>query len=76
MPLVSDVGGIRQLAFDGFGYKFHTFNAKGIAMQIAEYLDKEKWARESKKSRQFVEQNFSLNKQIDEIVALYKEIVK
>jgi glycosyltransferase involved in cell wall biosynthesis len=75
VPVVSDVGGIRQLEFDGFGYKFHTFNAKGIAMQIVEYLDKEKWAVESKKSRQFVEQNFSLHKQVEEILELYKEML-
>ena len=58
VPVVSDVGGIRQLEFDGFGYKFHTFNAKGIAMHIVEYLDKDKWTCESKKSRQFVDKNF------------------
>jgi len=76
VPVVSDVGGIRQLAFDGFGYKYHTFNAKGIAMQITEYLDKDRMACEIKKSRQFVEQNFSLNKQVEEIIALYREMLQ
>jgi len=69
------VGGIRQLELDGFGYKFHTFNAKGIAMHIVEYLDKEKWSFESKKARLFVEKNFSLHKQVEEIIALYREML-
>lgn len=75
VPVVSDVGGIRQLEFDGFGDKFQNFNAKEIARQIVAYLDKQKWSIESKKSREFVVQNFSLHKQVDEILLLYKEML-
>ncbi len=75
VPVVSDVGGIRQLAFDGFGYKFHTFNAKGIALQIVEYLDEDKLIAESGRARSFVETNFSLHKQVEEIIELYKEMI-
>ncbi len=74
IPVVSDVGGIRQLAFDGFGYKYQTFNAKAIAITIADYLHNNTLENESRLSRQFVETNFSLHKQVDEIIALYREM--
>ncbi len=74
IPVVSDVGGIRQLSFNGFGYKYQSFDAKSIAERITGYLDKEKKEAESLKARQFVETNFSLHKQVDEIIQLYKEM--
>ncbi len=76
IPVVSDVGGIRQLSFDGFGYKYETFNAKAIAMVIVDYLHNNKLEEESKRSRKFVETNFSLHKQVDEIIDLYQEMSK
>ncbi len=76
IPVVSDVGGIRQLAFDGFGYKYQTFNAKAIAVAIFEYLHNQKFAEESNKARAFVEANFSLHKQVDEIIDLYKQMIE
>lgn len=75
VPVVSDVGGIRQLLFNGFGYKYQTFNAKAIALFIVDYLHNNKWKEESTKARAFVEANFSLHKQVDEIIALYKEMM-
>ncbi len=74
IPVVSDVGGIRQLPFEGFGHKYQTFNAKAIAMYIVDYLHNGKLSEESRKARQFVEKNFSLHKQVDEIIGLYKEM--
>ena len=75
VPVVSNVGGIKQLAFDGFGYKFDEFNAATIAKTIAAYAaDPGKLKTESLNARRFVEQNYSLTKQVKEIVELYKEI--
>ena len=74
VPVVSNVGGIRQLAFAGFGYKYEGFDAKAIALKIVNYLDQNIFEVESAKARQFVETNFSLRKQVNEIVALYKEM--
>lgn len=76
IPVVSDVGGIRQLSFDGFGYKYQTFNAKAIAACIVDYLHNGRLEEESRRAREFVERNFSLHKQVDEIVDLYKEMTK
>ena len=76
VPVVSNVGGIKQLPFDGFGYKFDEFNAGEIAKVIVEYAsDKEQFKNESLKARAFVEANYSLTKQVHEIVDLYKEIL-
>lgn len=75
VPVVSNVGGIKQLQLDGFGYKFDEFNANEIANVIVEYAsNKERFKKESLKARAFVEANYSLTKQVHEIVDLYKEI--
>lgn len=75
VPVLSNVGGIKQLAFDGFGYKFDEFNIDEIAKIILEYAsNKERFKNESLKARAFVEANYSLTKQVHEIVDLYKKI--
>jgi glycosyltransferase involved in cell wall biosynthesis len=75
VPVVSNVGGIKQLPFDGFGYKFDEFNANEIAAVIIAYAnDPNKFKNESLKARAFVEANYSLTKQVHEIVDLYREI--
>jgi glycosyltransferase involved in cell wall biosynthesis len=77
VPVVSNVGGIKQLPFDGFGYKFDEFNAASIAKVIVAYAaDHEKFKTESLNARSFVEKNYSLTKQVHEIVELYKDLVK
>jgi len=77
VPVVSNVGGIKQLAFDGFGYKFTEFNASTIATIIAAYAaEPERLKTESLRARTFVEQNFSLTKQVRELVELYEEITR
>ncbi|MEP6467950.1 MAG: glycosyltransferase [Parafilimonas sp.] len=75
VPVVSNVGGIKQLPFDGFGYKYDDFNAPSIAKVVASYAsDQQKFKTESLNARSFVEKNYSLTKQVHEIVALYKEM--
>jgi len=75
VPVISNVGGIKQLSFDDFGFKFDEFNAVTIAKVIAAYAaDPEKLKTEGLNARRFVEENFSLTKQVQEIVELYKEI--
>lgn len=76
VPVVSNVGGIKQLPFDGFGYKFDDFNPAEIARVIAAYAnDAQKFKMESQRARSFVEQNYSLTKQVHEIVDLYRELI-
>ncbi|MFT4153263.1 glycosyltransferase [Parafilimonas sp.] len=75
VPVAGNVGGIKQLPFDGFGYKFDDFNATAIAKVIAAYAnDPEKFKTESLQARNFIECNYSLTKQVHEIVALYKAL--
>ncbi|MBV9962913.1 MAG: glycosyltransferase, partial [Parafilimonas sp.] len=75
VPVVSNVGGIKQLPFNGFGYKFDEFDAASIAKVIADYAsDQQKFKNESLNARNFVEKNYSLTKQVHEIVDLYKAI--
>ena len=75
VPVVSNVGGIKQLPFDGFGYKYDIFDAQKIAAVIAGYAANfEKFKTESLNAREFVKTNYSLTKQVHEIVDLYKEI--
>jgi glycosyltransferase involved in cell wall biosynthesis len=74
--VLSNVGGIKQLPFEGFGYKFDDFNATEIANVIVDYAAGEnKFKEESLKARAFVEKNYSLTKQVHEIVNLYKEML-
>ena len=75
VPVISNVGGIKQLPFDDFGYKFDAFNAVEIANIIVTYAANEnKFKEESLKARAFVEKNYSLTKQVHEIVELYKDL--
>lgn len=76
VPVVSNVGGIKQLLFDGFGYKYNVFNAQQIASIITRYAnDTSTLKTESLKARVFVEKKFSLTKQVEEIVDLYKKLL-
>ena len=76
VPVVSNVGGIKQLDFTGIGYKFDEFNPEQIADKIncytknpASYFD------ESNKARAFVIKNYSLTKQVNEIILLYRKLI-
>ena len=75
VPVVSNVGGIKQLQLDGFGYKFDEFNAGEIAKIIVDYASNiNRFKNESLKARAFVEANYSITKQVHEIVDLYKKM--
>ena len=76
VPVVSNVGGIKQLDFTGIGYKFDEFDPEQIADKIncytknpASYFD------ESNKARAFVIKNYSLTKQVNEIILLYRKLI-
>ena len=76
VPVISNVGGIKQLPFEGFGYKFDEFDAAAIAKVIVTYAaDPQKFKTESLNARNFVEKNYSLTKQVHEIVDLYKALL-
>lgn len=72
VPIVSNVGGIKQLEFDDFGYKFDGFDAEKIADKIISlsenYAD---FAEQSKKAHDFVLKNYSLKNQVNKTLELY-----
>ena len=75
VPVVSNVGGIKQLDFGGVGYKFDEFDPEKIAMEINVYTqDPSRYFEQSEKARQFVINYYSLTKQVNEIIDLYREI--
>jgi glycosyltransferase involved in cell wall biosynthesis len=74
---VSNVGGIKQLEFDGFGKKFDGFDPKQIAETIAGYASNpEKFRKESASARDFIQRNYSLTKQVEEVLNLYKDVLE
>jgi glycosyltransferase involved in cell wall biosynthesis len=74
VPVISNVGGIKQLSFKNFGHKFDSFNAKEIADVVKKYLyNTPMFKEESLRARNFVVENYSLQKQLKEIIQLYKE---
>lgn len=77
VPVVSNVGGIKQLDFGGVGHKFDEFDPAAIATVIDAYTkDPARYFAESEKARQFVIRNYSLSKQVDEIIDLYRELMQ
>jgi L-malate glycosyltransferase len=76
VPVVSNVGGIKQLDFGSVGYKFNEFDAKQIADKIICYTKKPvSYFEESNKAREFVIKNYSLTKQVNEIIELYRDLI-
>ncbi len=72
VPVVSNVGGIKQLPFDGFGYKYDVFDENAIAEVMVSYLDDySRFIEESKKARLFIVKNYSLHNQVNEVLHLY-----
>ncbi|MBG9376856.1 glycosyltransferase [Panacibacter sp. DH6] len=77
VPVISNVGGIKQLDFTGIGYKFDDFNPDAIADKIVAYTQNpDQYFVESDRSRDFVIKNYSLTKQVNEIIDLYRELGK
>jgi len=76
VPVVSNVGGIKQLDFTGIGYKFDEFDLEQIAEKINCYTKHPAlYFEESNKAREFVIKNYSLTKQVNEIIELYRELI-
>jgi len=77
VPVISNVGGIKQLDFGGIGYKFDDFNPSEIADKIVAYTQNpDQYFIESDRSRDFVIKYYSLTKQVNEIIDLYRELMK
>ena len=75
VPVVSNVGGIKQLPLEGIGHKFDVFDARAIAEKIVAYYNNpQTFIEESNKAREFVVKNYSLTKQVNAIIDLYKEM--
>jgi len=73
IPITCNIGGIRQMQIENFGYKYEEYNAEAIADKIIAYEeDRNKMANESVLARAFAVNNFSLSKQINEVLDLYK----
>jgi glycosyltransferase involved in cell wall biosynthesis len=76
VPIVSNVGGIKQLDFTGIGHKFDEFDTNQIAEKINCYTKHPaSYFEESGKAREFVIRNYSLTKQVNEIIKLYRELL-
>ncbi len=76
VPVVSNVGGIKQLDFGGVGYKYDEFDPETIADKIIFYTkDPSVYFQQSKQARDFVIRNYSLTKQVNEIISLYQQIL-
>ena len=76
IPVVSNVGGIKQLDFGGVGYKFDGFNPEEIAEKIVAYTKHpETYLEQSVRARNFVVKYYSLTKQVNEIIDLYREMI-
>src|SRR4051812_13042873 len=76
VPVVSNVGGIKQLDLTDIGYKFDQFDPEQIADKINCYTkNPASYFNESNKARDFVIKNYSLMKQVNEIIFLYRKLV-
>lgn len=74
VPVLSDVGGIKQLELN-FGHKFQQFDAEKIAGVIVGYFNNPaKFKTESEQARAFVVQHYSLDKQVNDFIELYNQI--
>jgi glycosyltransferase involved in cell wall biosynthesis len=77
VPVVSNVGGIKQLNIPGIGHKYDTFEPSQIATFINSYSkDPQRYLQESRAARDFVVNNYSLTKQVNEIIDLYKALLQ
>ncbi|MGN6211730.1 glycosyltransferase [Parafilimonas sp.] len=76
VPVISNVGGIRDLDFDDFGYKYESFDADILANVIADYYtNKSKVIAERNKARKFIVENNSLEKQVEGYLNIYKNVM-
>lgn len=76
VPAVNDVGGIKQLELNGTGFKFNSYDPVNIAERILTYTQQpEKYFKESNEARAFVVRNYSINRQADETIELYRQLM-
>ena len=76
IPVISNVGGIKQLDFGGVGYKFDEFDPETIADKIVAYTQQpDTYFEQTEKARAFVIKYYSLTKQVTEIINLYREMI-
>ncbi len=76
IPVISNVGGIKQLDFAGFGYKFDGFELTEIAEKIVGYTQQpELYFQQTEMAREFVIKYYSLSKQVTEIIDLYRKMI-
>lgn len=76
VPVVSNVGGIKDLDFVDFGYKYENFDADILANVIAGYYaNKLKVVAERNRARKFVVENHSLDKQVESYLKIYKNVI-
>jgi glycosyltransferase involved in cell wall biosynthesis len=76
--IASEVGGLRDLVKNGeTGLLFKPENVKQLAERISNILDDDKMAEEmGLRGRNFVEENFAIEKIIEKLEKLYEEAVK
>ena len=75
IPVTSMAGGIKNLDFDGFGYKYECFNAEELAKIIFEYYNnKKRIVEERKKARDFILKHHSLDKFVSDYLNIYASL--
>ena len=75
IPVTSNAGGIRNLNFNGFGYKYDNFNAEELAKIIFQYYNnKTKIIEEGKKARELILENHSFDKMVLEYINIYNNL--
>jgi glycosyltransferase involved in cell wall biosynthesis len=73
IPVVTNVGGIKQLQIDQFGFKYERIDeAARYIIEIS--YDKELVALKKRQARIYVETNFSLERQLNNFLSLYNSL--
>lgn len=75
VPVVTNVGGIKQLKLDKFGCKYDNIDT-AIKYIVETSHENELLRSKKKQARKYVEENFSLKKQLDTFLCLYNSLIK
>lgn len=74
VPIVTNVGGIKQMDFTGFGLKLDKFDAGHFCDKIAHYAnDSTNLSNEGVKARRYIVEKFSINRQLEELNNIYNQ---
>lgn len=77
VPVASNVGGIKNLAFENFGLKYNIGSNQVIIEFIGQLLDDHhKLTRYKKEASEFVSKNYSLDKQICSLLQTYQKVIQ